>query len=308
MSSPLLEEKMFTEGPVQFPFICDIQQVGEEGFAYPAHWHHHIELIYMFEGRAQWSIGGRPFLASAGELLLINAHEVHSVKVDRPSHASYLVISCIPEILYNTGSTVFESKYILPFLVASHSFPRHFAAERLRSTPVSGMMQQFYHEYMSKPYGYELAIRSDMMRLFLWILREWQGMGHPLSGRQPLSSVPYEQFGAMFDYVRQHYSEPLSPVDAASMCSMSYSHFARVFKALTGRSFNEYLNFLRVSEAEKLLLTTGLNVTEVAHRTGFANSSYFIKQFKSVRGVSPKQFMKEARGGAGFEQDNRLLL
>ncbi|MFR2464209.1 MAG: helix-turn-helix transcriptional regulator [Clostridia bacterium] len=56
------------------------------------------------------------------------------------------------------------------------------------------------------------------------------------------------------------------------------------------KTFREYLNFVRISEAEKLLLNTDLNITEIAMEVGFSSSSYFIEQFKQLKSISPKRF------------------
>lgn len=99
-----------------------------------------------------------------------------------------------------------------------------------------------------------------------------------------------KRFVKLFDYVSEHYSESITAEDAAGICSMSYSYFSRFFKRVMKKSFSEYVNFVRISEAEKLLVSTDLNITEIAMQTGFSTSSYFIYQFKKMKSVSPKQF------------------
>ena len=55
-------------------------------------------------------------------------------------------------------------------------------------------------------------------------------------------------------------------------------------------SFSDYINYIRISEAQKLLITTDLDMSEIAEHTGFSTSSYFIEQFRKRKGISPKQF------------------
>ena len=57
-------------------------------------------------------------------------------------------------------------------------------------------------------------------------------------------------------------------------------------------SFNDYLNHIRIREAEKLLISTTFSVTEIASSVGFCTTSYFIKQFKEHLQISPKQYRK----------------
>lgn len=91
-------------------------------------------------------------------------------------------------------------------------------------------------------------------------------------------------------YIDQNYMRTVSAEKMARLCNMSYSYFSRFFKASIGRSFSEYLTYVRVTEAEKLLITTNKNVSQVAMETGFSNASYFITQFKKHRQMTPKKF------------------
>ena len=71
------------------------------------------------------------------------------------------------------------------------------------------------------------------------------------------------------------------------------------------RSFNGFCiwisvitwNEIRIREAEKLLVSTTQNVTEIASAVGFCTTSYFIKQFTKYLHVSPKQYQKQMRQG-----------
>ena len=89
---------------------------------------------------------------------------------------------------------------------------------------------------------------------------------------------------------KPHYQEDITAKDMASLCAVSYSYFSRFFKRAMQKTFREYVNVVRISEAEKLLLNTNLNITEIALEVGFSSSSYFIEQFKQIKSISPKRF------------------
>jgi AraC-like DNA-binding protein len=63
------------------------------------------------------------------------------------------------------------------------------------------------------------------------------------------------------------------------------------------RSFREYLNYVRVTKAEKLLTNAEFNITEIAMQVGFSTSSYFIQQFKQFKDISPKQYQLKYKVG-----------
>ena len=59
-----------------------------------------------------------------------------------------------------------------------------------------------------------------------------------------------------------------------------------------GMGFTDYVTLLRVSEAKRMLLSSELNMSEIARRTGFKDQSYFTKVFKSEIGSTPTEFRK----------------
>jgi AraC-like DNA-binding protein len=74
---------------------------------------------------------------------------------------------------------------------------------------------------------------------------------------------------------------------------MGYSSFRKAFKKLTGESPNQYHLNLRLNRAKDLLVTTSLNINEVADQTGFDSVFYFSKLFKKKNGVSPKFYRQD---------------
>ena len=62
----------------------------------------------------------------------------------------------------------------------------------------------------------------------------------------------------------------------------------------SGKTFPQYLGFLRINEAKRILLTKDFKtVAEVGYTVGFNSSSNFIRVFKSQEGQSPKSFAEE---------------
>lgn len=70
---------------------------------------------------------------------------------------------------------------------------------------------------------------------------------------------------------------------------MSYSYFARKFHETYGRSCKDYINYIRVLRAQEFLLNTDYNLDYIAQETGFYYSSHFIRTYKKIKGVTPKQ-------------------
>lgn len=54
----------------------------------------------------------------------------------------------------------------------------------------------------------------------------------------------------------------------------------------------QYINKRRISEAQMLLISTKLTITEISFRCGFNNSNYFQTTFKKAIGITPGQYRK----------------
>ena len=65
-----------------------------------------------------------------------------------------------------------------------------------------------------------------------------------------------------------------------------------IFKKETGMSFNRFIIVFRMEKAKELLDNTNLEVEQISEKVGFANVSYFRRQFREFYGCSPELYRK----------------
>lgn len=93
-------------------------------------------------------------------------------------------------------------------------------------------------------------------------------------------------------------ANPSKPFDTKLLCEMtelSDSSLRRLFKEHTGKTPFEFMKELRMVTAARKLLATNKRVSTIAYELGFNDQNYFARVFKSVFGISPDQYRKEAR-------------
>jgi len=73
---------------------------------------------------------------------------------------------------------------------------------------------------------------------------------------------------------------------------MSNTAFCNNFKYTYRMSFTTYLMKLRIGYASRQLLSGAKNISEVAYDSGFENLSNFNRQFKNIKGVTPREYKK----------------
>ncbi|MGB1210596.1 MAG: helix-turn-helix domain-containing protein [Lacinutrix venerupis] len=80
-----------------------------------------------------------------------------------------------------------------------------------------------------------------------------------------------------------------------SLCqkiSMSPAKLQEGFKAMHDTTVADFVRNIRVEKAEKLLLETDLNISEIVYSIGLTSRSYFCKIFKHKYNCSPKRYRK----------------
>lgn len=284
------EESIPLREGIHYPFECHSQKAYEKGQMVDAHWHYYIELLYCLAGSAEVLFSGSKYKFGVGDLVLINSREIHSVYSTADEGIEYIVLKFDPNMLYSTSNSVFEAKYVFPFTLSQATHQKVFTCNELKNTLIPELVQATLSEYENKRYGHELAIRTHIGTLFLWILRNWYERGLDLNINALSDETTLKKLQWIFDYVDKNYMSDITAATVAKACNMSYSYFSRFFKASVGQSFTNYLNYVRISEAERRLISSQLNITEVAMESGFTSSSYFAAQFKKHKNISPKQF------------------
>ena len=91
-------------------------------------------------------------------------------------------------------------------------------------------------------------------------------------------------------FMENNYAAPINLRQAAEKIGVSPSHLSRMFRRECGVGFNRHLLSLRLEAAKQLLLESRLQIAEIAARCGFGSCSYFIKQFRSHFGTTPKNY------------------
>lgn len=101
--------------------------------------------------------------------------------------------------------------------------------------------------------------------------------------------------GSIVDYLQKHYSEVVRLSDVANYVNMSEISFSRYMKQHTSKSFVDFLNDMRLSEAVRLLIDGTDSVAEICYTCGFNNLSNFNRIFKKKKGVTPSEFRENYR-------------
>ncbi len=96
----------------------------------------------------------------------------------------------------------------------------------------------------------------------------------------------------MLDFINRHYSENLKLEALADVFNYSSAYLGKLFKIISGYSFNTYLDKVRIEKAKELL-SEGCKIHQAAKEAGFSDVDYFREKFKKYEGISPSVYRKK---------------
>ena len=95
--------------------------------------------------------------------------------------------------------------------------------------------------------------------------------------------------------MQEHPEIAISNDQLAKECGVSKSHFINLFKRYTGHTPKQYRIHELIRKACVLLDTTTLNIQEISFSLDMEDPLYFSRLFKSVQGVSPREYRRSHR-------------
>lgn len=272
------------------------------------HFHPYCEIFYLRTGSCVYSVDGESHRLQAGDLFLIAPGDVHSTRYEGIAPCERTVVYCLPESL--SGLCREAHPDLLEKLSHTGRAVLSEAGRRIIDPLLDAMLEE---NNAPDPYSH-VFLQLHVMTLLLTIKRHGLPVyADPDPARDndlPLSCCPTlsqeevrsgngisTDINAALHYIAQNYAMPLTLTEVAAAISLTPTYLSRKFKRVTGSTFKEYLNYIRIRQATRLLLSTEISVTEIAIRCGFNSSNYFKDCFRRINGVSPRTFRQQARQG-----------
>lgn len=251
------------------------------------HYHEYIEMLYFWEGEGYVYINETKNPFSAGTFIIVNSKKAHTLSFTTPS--KYFCVKFMPQVLYESDQPFVDMKYVMPFI--SEEKNQHiFSREEIEKTSIEALLTEMMDEWDAMDVGYDLVIRANILKIFTVIFRLWQKSG----GGDILQNFSPDIKKAIL-YTMEHY-QTVTEKEVADLCGLSYHYFSHLFRRTVGRSFSDYLTAVRISEAEKMLLSSEKSITDIAAETGFSTTSYFISRFRAEKGITPAKYRRRAMG------------
>ncbi len=268
------------------PYEAFVVDTLRDDFPVRPHFHHYVEIIYMIEGNMFAVSDDREYYMNEGDTLLFFGDSIHSMSASSVRGARFAVIKFDASRL--TVSTSFTPKPVAMLNAARNRQARvFFDAQKMGDQDFKGLFYDCVRELRDRELGYDVAVHAKLCILITRIIRIWQSEGIDFTGIADHVPGDEHTIRNILEYIDLHLEDNPKVEELAKMCGMSYSHFARSFKEMYGRSCKEYLEMLRIGKAEELLKFSDMSLNDLSQELGYADQSHFIRSFKRLKGVTP---------------------
>lgn len=250
-------------------------RVTRPGFANAAHGHDHPSMLFVVAGQGQIEYRGGVFDLAPHSVVMLPRHLPHRL-VDRP-RKQMTVFSIYFDI--NKAELNKSVTHYMPDLEQPLLLPLYYAEQIRRN------LRQMLYEQTSRPPGFKIALRQTLNLTMLLIYRA------ALEARTKQSQDAHPDSTArvqgVLNYTAGNYYEQISLPDAARLAGVSQRQFSTLCKVLSGRSFVQFLNQIRIDKAKELLAATESPVSAIAFKVGYEDLSTFYRAFKKYQQCSP---------------------
>ncbi|HEX3016958.1 MAG TPA: response regulator [Caproicibacter sp.] len=93
-------------------------------------------------------------------------------------------------------------------------------------------------------------------------------------------------------YIYDNYNKNLTLESVSEHIGFNATYFSVFFKKETGKNFSEYLMELRIKNAKLYLISTDMDLADIAEEVGYSDLKYFSKLFKKATGINPSEYRK----------------
>jgi AraC family transcriptional regulator, transcriptional activator of pobA len=245
------------------------------------HVHRHLhQLLLVHRGGGEAHTDSKVIQFRPPTLVIVPAGTVHAFAFEPNSEG--FVASLASDLLTELAprdrgiATVFDSAAIL-----------QLSAAAMRATDLRHAFHMFVREFNRLAPGRTAALEG----LLVWILANVLRLSHTFGESTGAATGRHQLLIAQFrELIEHHFRHGRVLADYAQALNVSESRLRSACLQVTQQSPMRLVHARLLLEAQRQLLYTNRNVSEIAYGLGFDDLAYFTRFFTQRAGISPRGF------------------
>jgi len=262
-------------GDLSFPFTVYKVEVPNYLSAYPLHWHDEMELIFVKSGQGTVTVESHNLHVRENDIVIIPPQTVHAIEQLEDYSMEYYNILFSFNLLCNSDNDVCYDSFLGPLYTHQLIPPLVAESGSELNECILGTVNKLVDLRHISNEKRALGIKGDLFS----ILQNICDASSEITWEEKNLKNNYEKLKDLLLYVQSNYDKEITVADAAEICAFSESHFMKLFKDLSGKSFAQYLIDYRLERAYARIASTDEKISNIAFDCGFNNLSYFTRKF-----------------------------
>ena len=255
------------------PFKVFLFEGGNGNYVREKHWHTSIEIFAVMEGHLEFFMNKEEYPLKAGEQLIINSNEIHSI------HAA------------ERNKTVVLQIPLKQFDFTAQRFIRFRSQDAEADGKLASLIKKLYKVYTARDTGYEFGTMSLFYEIMYMLVKNYRlTEAHEKEIRH---SRKLDTLSKITTYMREHYKEDLKLSDLAATFGYSDAYLSRMFQKYAKINYKTYLQDIRMAYAYRDLMNTDRTISQIALDNGFCSSRGFSGEFQKRYGILPSEMRKQ---------------
>lgn len=254
------------------PFSAELCRIGKQ---YPHRHSTELELVYCLEGTIHLIAADQDYVLTPGQIHSIDYYDLHYLNgsSDNMTLIFHLDLSALPEWD--------ELRYVYYACESNHCFPyQQPAMDRVKDIILALSTIYFRGDDVDCSRGVR-TLADVLLQYFNWFNYENQD--------DYMNEDLYARFTRILKYINNNYREKITVSQLASREHMNRTYFSQFISKTVFNSFSNMVNYIRCYNAEILLLTTDMSVSDISFECGFSDPKYFYSAFKSLWHLTPTE-------------------
>lgn len=247
------------------------------------HFHKEAELLLVLSGTIGLMLDDREITLTTGQSAYIGMNSIHRI-IPTDIDSEILIVQSPMADRHESALQHISDEGLRSFILDRRTEP--YALFLDEGNEFSEILHKIEKEYSEQAECYEAYIQG-----YLQIIVGFLGRNSAISscvGADRLSGL--KKIEPIVKYISENYMSRITLDTLSEEVKYDKYYICKLMKNRLNTTFTEYLNYVRLQNAERLLFSTDKPISEIVYETGFSTPQNFYKVFKAAYGYTPHKY------------------
>jgi AraC-like DNA-binding protein len=252
------------------------------------HFHDSFELDYFSRADIQIFVKDKQYQIQDGDILLVNAFDIHRIIYKSGSHYTRYVINFKKNFIHDLLELLQLESTFNNLVQSNMNKVSLDIKQRMKIESQFRALYEIQEDLVEK--FDETLEPSIKLKLILLLIEYYQFIQKDTWKKH---EEPDQEVQTIIQFIDTHFMQDIQLEDLENLLKKNKYAICRIFKKSTRFTFSEYLQYRRIIEAQKKLVSSNQSIIEIGLECGFNNLQHFYKIFKKISNCTPAQFRKQ---------------